>query len=377
MYSVQAVFNSAVCKQMSSNLNIADVLRKTVMKYSIIMAAYNAEKYIEEAADSVLKQSYQNWELIIVDDGSTDRTGFLADTFARKDKRVKAVHQRHSGTAASARNTALLYVTGDYVQLLDADDYLDKNCLAAYEKAVTEYLEIAKVMADAVSPVSYSVNDNGKVLGEVSKASHFTGQVLTGKRAFALSLDWTIHGWIAVRRPLLVSIGFDAELINGDEFTSRKIFHHCRKILVTKGIYYYRSNPQSTTKSRKNRARMYEALITDGNLYRYALEEEMDEKIRTLCRKKWLRSMMAHQAQYNRECKEYTKDEKKFAANILKTNFEEIGSVCRAGFSDGFFGILYGLSNHSYRFYCKICSLYNFFWNIRQFIIRTMAGNKE
>ena len=83
------------------------------MKYSIIMPAYNAEKYIKEAVDSVRNQSYGNWELIIVDDGSSDRTGALADGFAKADERIKAVHQKHSGTAAAARNTALLYVTGD------------------------------------------------------------------------------------------------------------------------------------------------------------------------------------------------------------------------------------------------------------------------
>lgn len=334
------------------------------MKYSIIMPAYNAEKYIKEAVDSVRNQSYGNWELIIVDDGSSDRTGVLADGFAKADERIKAIHQKHSGTAAAARNTALLYVTGDYVQILDADDYLDRHCFKEYEKMAEKYLKAAGRLPSAISPVSYSVNDDGAVLTETAKASRFTGQAVNGKRAFVLSLDWTIHGWIAIRRALILSIRFDPGLINGDEFTSRKIFYNCRDVLFTKGIYYYRQNPQSTTNSKKNRARMYEALSTDGSLYRYAVSEQMDESIQAMCRKKWLRSLMAHQAQYNRQYRDYTKEERTFAVHILKTNFEEIGSVCRAGFYDGMFGFLYRFSKDSYRSYCRISYVYNAVWNL-------------
>ena len=69
---------------------------------SLIMAAYNAEKYIEAAIESILKQTYRNWELIIVDDGSVDRTPIIVDEYAKLDERIKVVHTKNSGTAAAA-----------------------------------------------------------------------------------------------------------------------------------------------------------------------------------------------------------------------------------------------------------------------------------
>lgn len=115
-----------------------------VIKFSIIMAAYNAEKFIKEAINSVLYQTYQNWELIIVDDGSTDKTADIIDLYSRKDKRIITIHQKNSGTAAAARNTALKYVTGEYIQMLDADDKFEKIywnlILISFKKIVQKLL---------------------------------------------------------------------------------------------------------------------------------------------------------------------------------------------------------------------------------------------
>lgn len=86
---------------------------------SVMMPAYNAEQYIGQAIESVLDQSYPHWELIIVNDGSTDRTVDIALLFA--DPRIKIIHQDNSGESA-ARNTALKHMQGEFVAFLDADD---------------------------------------------------------------------------------------------------------------------------------------------------------------------------------------------------------------------------------------------------------------
>lgn len=88
---------------------------------SIIMPAYNSEKYISEAIESVLSQSYTDWELIIVDDGSIDRTSKIIDKYAEKDSRIKAFHRKNSGVSA-ARNFALDNICGEYVTFIDSDD---------------------------------------------------------------------------------------------------------------------------------------------------------------------------------------------------------------------------------------------------------------
>ena len=91
------------------------------MKVSIIMPAYNSEKYVSQAIESVINQTFSEWELIIVDDGSTDQTGKIIDEFSKKDSRIKVFHQSNKGVS-SARNYALERVTGDYVTFLDSDD---------------------------------------------------------------------------------------------------------------------------------------------------------------------------------------------------------------------------------------------------------------
>lgn len=96
---------------------------------SVIIPAYNAEKYIEETVDSVLKQSYQNFEIIIVNDGSTDLTKDILDRLAKKDSRIIVFHKENSGVSNS-RNVGISLSKGEYLAFLDADDYwLEDNLL--------------------------------------------------------------------------------------------------------------------------------------------------------------------------------------------------------------------------------------------------------
>ena len=89
---------------------------------SIIIPAYNAERYISEAIESVINQTYTNWELIIVNDGSTDNTEKIAQSYAQKDSRITYITQENKGVSV-ARNIGYNASKGDYLGFLDADDY--------------------------------------------------------------------------------------------------------------------------------------------------------------------------------------------------------------------------------------------------------------
>ena len=95
---------------------------------SIIIPVYNLEKYIKECLDSILLQTYQNYEIIIVDDGSTDSSLRICQGYSSKDNRIKIYHQNNKG-AGSAKNTGLKYVNGEYVTFIDGDDLVEKNYL--------------------------------------------------------------------------------------------------------------------------------------------------------------------------------------------------------------------------------------------------------
>ena len=93
---------------------------------SIIIPIYNTKKYFKTCLDSVINQTYQNLEIILVDDGSTDDSGKIADDYAKKDKRIKVIHQKNQGQS-TARNVGLKKATGNYISFVDSDDELNKN----------------------------------------------------------------------------------------------------------------------------------------------------------------------------------------------------------------------------------------------------------
>lgn len=92
------------------------------MKFSVIIPVYNASKFIDYCVESVLSQSYSDLEVILINDGSTDKSGEICEGFARKDNRVKVYHQENQG-AAVARNHGIRKATGDYLLFPDSDDY--------------------------------------------------------------------------------------------------------------------------------------------------------------------------------------------------------------------------------------------------------------
>lgn len=96
-------------------------------KISVIIPAYNAEKYLEQCVKSVQSQTYDNIEIIIVNDGSTDRTAEIIERLKEKDSRIRTLHKRKNEGIGAARNSALELVTGQYVLFLDSDDWIDPN----------------------------------------------------------------------------------------------------------------------------------------------------------------------------------------------------------------------------------------------------------
>lgn len=95
---------------------------------SIIIPLYKSEKFLKKLADSIIQQSYKNLEVIFVDDGSPDNSGIIADEYAKKDNRIKVIHQNNGGTC-SARNTGLAEASGDYLMFADGDDWLEYDCV--------------------------------------------------------------------------------------------------------------------------------------------------------------------------------------------------------------------------------------------------------
>lgn len=105
---------------------------------SVIVPVYNTEKYLKKCVNSILTQTYENIELFLIDDGSTDKSGEICDGFAEEDSRVKVIHKENEGQAV-ARNCALDVCKGEYIFFVDSDDYIRQDAVGRLVETVTQH----------------------------------------------------------------------------------------------------------------------------------------------------------------------------------------------------------------------------------------------
>lgn len=146
-------------------------------KVSVIVPLYKAEKYIHRCVDSILAQTFTDWELLLIDDGSPDRSGEICDEYARKDNRIRVFHKKNGGVS-SARNLGLDNMRGEYVTFVDADDWIDSNnasvcmsIIATNQLDILQYsfkrigcngdvLQVKRVVSDVLDLSRYLYKDN-------------------------------------------------------------------------------------------------------------------------------------------------------------------------------------------------------------------------
>ena len=105
---------------------------------SIIIPVYNAAKYLHGCIDTVLAQDYKDWELLLVDDASSDDSADICEEYSRKDKRIKTIRAVHGG-AAAARNRGIEEAGGEYICFVDSDDTIEPDYLSYMYKAAVEH----------------------------------------------------------------------------------------------------------------------------------------------------------------------------------------------------------------------------------------------
>lgn len=228
------------------------------------MAVYNASAFLTEAIESVKTQSYSRWELICVNDGSTDDSLSILEVEASKDPRIRIINQTHAG-AAIARNTALGVSRGKYVCILDADDHLSSDYLAKTLQAIEEDETYDCAMPELYiwywqdESRSYSCNENFSL-----------PHLMSGLQALELSIPWRLHALCLWNGDMMRSVGYRCDgYITSDEVSSRDFFAHCRKVVQCGGRYYYRYNDQSITK--KVSCRPIEKVMTNIQLRELAI----------------------------------------------------------------------------------------------------------
>lgn len=215
---------------------------------SIIIPVYNVASYLDECLNSVINQTYNNLEIILIDDGSTDDSLEICNLFAKKDKRIKVLHQDNAGVS-SARNRGLNIITGKYVLFIDSDDKIESNMVEILERVIDrndkidavfcgykEFDDISGKIIKVVSPVkSKKVNrDNGvsEIFGEYST-------MLWNKMFRSSLIDNTDLFDVTLR-------------IGEDELWMIDVLKKADSIiLIGTPLYYYRNRITGVTKEKK------------------------------------------------------------------------------------------------------------------------------
>lgn len=205
---------------------------------SVIIPVYNTEPYLERCLKSILSQSFTDIELLLVDDGSTDRSGAICDEYAVGDNRIKVLHQENGGVS-SARNLGLDQATGEYVIFADADDHwvTDKALERLYGIAKTNGLDMLRgeyLAVDGSNRPLYQdrVSDRSKP---------YTGRII-GSYEF---LEYAIHGefflWLILfKRSVIGTLRFETGRIflEDMEFLSRLLVNECRCMYLSDEPFY-------------------------------------------------------------------------------------------------------------------------------------------
>lgn len=238
---------------------------------SVVVPVYNVEKYLRQCIDSVLAQTYEHFEIILVDDGSTDESKAICEEYIAKDDRIRLVCQKNAG-ASAARNRGLKVSEGAYIYFLDSDDWLERTALQELvEKAAREKAEVVFFKAYSIDDDSGRISDkhyNHKKNYPTDIGYKILKEQLNSK-------EFHVTPWsMFFRRDFLerTKISFIEGIIYEDMVFAYKVFCEAKCVAhLPKFLYYrrYRENSVMTSKIRKKNfdsaVRVYEEVVAFSN----------------------------------------------------------------------------------------------------------------
>lgn len=214
-------------------------------KLSIIVPTYNVELYLEDCVNSLLTQDYKDCEIIIVDDGSTDGSGEVADRILPKDPRIKVIHQPNGGLSA-ARNTGLRNATGDYISFIDSDDLVTSNMY-------TDLISILDKNNADVAVCNFEVfNKENRYKGTRYKDEVIDYSPENQVNFYRAALDSSCNKVYKAEPIFKIGLEFEHKnkVAQEDYWFLVRLFSHVTRIVTTNAAHYlYRERGSSITKS--------------------------------------------------------------------------------------------------------------------------------
>lgn len=211
---------------------------------SVIVPVYNVETFLNQCINSIIKQTYKNLEILLIDDGSTDNSGIICDQYAAKDNRIRVVHQKNQGLSG-ARNVGTEIAQGEYISYVDSDDWLD---IHMYNEMIQV---LQKYQLDMVRCAAFF--SDGKKTEILSPNKKFQNRIFINNDIFKRYFDEFLCKvvWNAIyKKDIVKGIVSPERCHSQDNYVSGMYLYRSRRMMIiNKPLYYYRQNPQSITRS--------------------------------------------------------------------------------------------------------------------------------
>lgn len=214
-------------------------------KISVIIPVYKVEPYLEECIDSVVNQTYEDTEIILVDDASPDGCGAICDRYAAKDERIRVIHKEENAGQAAARNTGMDLATGEYLFFADSDDWLAEDTLERL------YQGLEKYGADCSVGACVNVLEGADGKREIQRGGQAGDRQETAREAMKQVFLSGSAAWNRLcRREKLGELRFPLGRINDDECFILRAYERMESIVFLDcETYFYRKRANSITTS--------------------------------------------------------------------------------------------------------------------------------
>lgn len=224
---------------------------------SIIVPVYNVENYLDRCVDSIVKQTYKNIEIILVDDGATDNSGKICDKWSKSDDRVKVFHKKNGGLS-DARNYGIKNSTGKYLTFVDSDDYIDKEYVKyLYSLIKKDDYDIS--IAQQTIVTKNNKKESASLIKEVSYKKLEAIKHLLLEDSFTVSACAKLY-----KRELFDNIEFPKGKLYEDNGTMYKIFDNVEKVICSsRPVYYYVIRDSSITTQKFTQKKLDIIYLTD------------------------------------------------------------------------------------------------------------------
>lgn len=225
---------------------------------SVIVPVYKVEKYLNKCVQSILKQTYKDFELILVDDGSPDACPVLCEQYKKQDNRIRVIHKINGGLS-DARNVGTRYAEGEWVTYIDSDDYVSEKYLEALWKLKEKYTADITV----VGIETFLEGEKPKKTNRKKREYCYTGLEALENMLYQHFLDSSACAML-LPREMALSIPFPIGMFHEDEFTTYKYYASANKVAVSNEVNYYYLQRRGSIMHKSGQADQDELLAADN-----------------------------------------------------------------------------------------------------------------